>query len=406
MKHLHSVFIISLMLAAGAGAQEAPLLSYQWMGGHSPYKQIGVVIMRTGDATVSWQMREPPLLEYRTTLSAEEIESLHALIRSTDFFAQSAETPIDLRDAGETELTIQSGGQGKTLKYLISSALAPMDEMIGKLTAQAFAMKAIESNGDIGTAARAVSPTSAGVKALQPGVLKRPLMTYASGHHARQNVKWALEALSHLTTPEEYRGFISMGLDDPLQREMLLSIMGNHPFNIPKTHLNALCPIFLTYVRDAASREAGLTQIEKESLESFTYLLGDSRYEPAIPVLLKWFEAHDQPGITTPLTPLAKMGHAGLAVLIPYLDSLNDNYRSNAIELLTITSRLGPHAGFASPLTEYEYGRMIPLFVDKVIPRLRELAESDPSKFVRKTANEGLVEIQERVEKERVATSP
>ncbi|MEO5914662.1 MAG: hypothetical protein ABIS50_10545 [Luteolibacter sp.] len=407
MKHTpYPAFLLGVMLAGGVGAQEKPLLTYQWQGGHSPYKQVRVVISQTGDATVSWQRHEPPVLEYQTTLSAEELGAVQAMIRSTDFFEQSGETPVILRDAGETEFSIESGGKGKTLKYLSLPALAPMEGMIGKLTAQAFAMQAIESDGDIGAAACAVSPPLAGGKALQPGVLKKPLMTYVRGRHTRQKVQCALEALSYVTTPEEYCGFISMGLDDWLQRETLLSIIGSRPFcgNIPDAHLESLCPIYLSYVRGTASREAELTQTEKEALSSFTDLLGESRYEPAIPVLLKWFEAHDRPGATASLTPIAKMGEAGLAVLIPYLDSPNENYRINAIELLAITSRLGPHAGFSHPLTEYQYEKMIPIFVDKAIPRLRELAVNDPSKLVRKRAEETLAEIRKRVEKERIPT--
>lgn len=46
---------------------------------------------------------------------------------------------------------------------------------------------------------------------------------------------------------------------------------------------------------------------------------------------------------------------------------------------------------------------MIPIF-EKVMLRLREMAENDPSKLVRKTAAEKLVEIQQRVEKERQST--
>lgn len=94
MKHAYSVYIFSLMLAAGAGAQESPLLAYQWQGGRSLYSQIGVVIMQTGEAKVSWQGIKQLPFEYHTTLSAEEIATVHALIRSTDFFAQSGENPV------------------------------------------------------------------------------------------------------------------------------------------------------------------------------------------------------------------------------------------------------------------------------------------------------------------------
>lgn len=403
MKPLYPVHVFSLMLAVVSAAQDAPMLAYQWKGGRSPYKQIGVTITQTGEVKVSWQRHEQLPLDYQTSLSVEEIAALRALIRSTDFFAQEEASPVSLREHGKTEFTIHNGGQSKTLKSPHAPALAPMEEMIGKLTAQAFALHAIESDGDIGTAACAVSPTLAGAKALQPGALKKPLMTYASGRHTRQRIQCALEALSYLTTPEEYCGFISLCLDDSSRRETLLSIIGSHPYtgNIPNAHLESLCLIYLSFVRDAAARKSELTQTENEALESFTYLLGDSRYLPAIPVIVKWFEEHDKPGITASLTPLAKMGKSGLEVLVPYLDSPKENYRVNAIELLAIASRSGPHAGFSKPLNGYEYGLMIPIFVDKVIPRLRELKGNDPSKLVRKRADETLVEIEMRVEKER-----
>jgi hypothetical protein len=66
-----------------------------------------------------------------------------------------------------------------------------------------------------------------------------------------------------------------MGIDERRQRDTFLSIIGTHPFygNIPDSHLKALCPIYLSFARDAYPRISELSSTEKEALLDFTRLL-------------------------------------------------------------------------------------------------------------------------------------
>lgn len=402
-----SALILILMLVGNAHAEDEPLLTYHWHGGYSPYKEIRVTISKAGAVLVTGQKQGLPPIDYRTELSPEELGTLKTLVQSTEFFSQPERDTDFAIDVGETELTIHLKGQSKSLIYHSRPSLEPLENLIWKLITQASAIQAIECGGDIYSAIGAVIPTHAGMKALQPGRLKVPLMLYVRGHDNKQKVQWALEALAWITTPEEFSGFISLGLEEETQRKTLLSIIGTHPFygNIPESHLRSLCPGYLRFVRDAHPRVGEISEIEKKALSDFTSLLGFTRYEPSIPMLKEWFEHHDQPYITTSLTPLAKMGAASLGALTPYLESPEEPHRINAIELLTIASRLGPHGGFANPLSDYEYMRMVPVFTNTVIPRLRALSVNDPSDKVKRKARDALEEIRKQIEKEEIPTN-
>lgn len=335
-------------------------------------------------------------------LSPEVVAALRTLIRSTEFFSQPAKDTSFATDTGESVLKINSEGSERTLTYHYRPQLSPLTQPIWKLITQAFTTKAIESDIDIYTATGAVQPTHSGMKVLQPEALKAPLMTYIRDHDDRQKVQWSLEALAWITTPEEYSGFVSIGIEAHRTRDTILTIIGTHPFygSIPDSHLQALCPIYLSYAKDFHSRLNQLSSAEKEALSDFTRLLGETRYEPAIPLLTQWFDDHIEPYITTSLTPLAKMGSASLRSLTPYLERPEEPYRLNAIELLTIASRLGPHGGYANPLTDNELGRMIPIYTDNILPQLMEMSQSDPSRTVRDKATKALDEIQNQISKE------
>ena len=397
-----TVLIVILMLAYSVQAGDQPLLKYHWRGGYSPYTEVSVSILDSGEALVTAQKQTLPAIDYRTQLSPEEVGAVRTLIRSTEFLTQSEQDPGFATDMGESEMTVHMDGRRKTLTYCYRPSLDPLVEPIWKLVTQATAIQALETDGDIYSASGAIKPSHSGMKALQPSCLKIPLMSYARENDNRQKVQWALEALACITTPEEFSGFVSLALEQNKQRDKFLGIVGTHPFygNIPNPHLKALCPIYLAFVRDAHSRLGQLNDTEKEAFSDFTRLLGESRYEPAIPLFKMWFEDHKEPYITTALTPLAKMGQTSLAALAPYLESQEESYKLNAIELVTITARLGPHGGFANPLSEYDYSRMLPLLTNTVIPRLVDLSTNEKSDKVQKKASNALEEIRILIQKE------
>ena len=406
MKHKISVLVLILILVGSASAKDGPLLIYRRDGGHSPYKEINVTILKTGITIVTGQKQSLSPIDYQTQLTPEELGALKVLIKSTEFFSQPEQDSLCVKDVGEKEFIIQLDKQKKSLKYRYRPSLVPLNSFIWKLITQATAIEAIKHDGDVYIAAGTVRPTCAGMKALQPSSLKPHLMSYIRKHDKWQKVKWALEALSWITTPEEFCGFISLGLEEEKQRTQLLSIIGTHSFygSVPVSHLKLLCPIYLTFARNAHLRVDQLNKTDRQALSDFTMILGITRYEPSIPMLKAWFEEHKKPYITTPLVPLANMGKASLSTLIPYLESKEDFYRINAIELLTIASRNGPHCGFSNPLSDFEYSKMISVFTNNVIPKLLVLSKDDPSVKIRKKASESAKEIKQWIKKEKITT--
>ena len=400
MKCRFIALIIALALGTSAGAtNDHTFLSYKWQGGLSPYKDITVTIFASGQTEVTTHKLNAETVVYKTELSGSELGALKTIVMATDFFSQQEQDTDFATDAGKTELSISDGNHKKTLIFQYRPALNPLCMFIWKLVSQAEALHAIESDGDIYSAIGAVNPRHAGPKALQPDRFKHPLMTYIEHGETPQNVGWALEGLAWITTPEEFSGYISVELSKETRRDMVLRLIGMNTGNLPNTHFKSLCPIYFIFVRDNYHRRDELTQIEKEALSGFIQLLGETRYEAAIPVLMQWFEAHDQPYITTELVPLAKMGLSSLGVLTPQLNSTNESHRLNSIELITIASRLNPRSKYSNPLSDYEYQQMIPTFTNSVIPMLRVMAEADPSQKIREKSAEALSEIESEIRK-------
>lgn len=404
MKTPSLIFVSSLLLAFGASAQENPLLSYRVLGSGMVYAEVGVKISRAGGTVVSWKKTGKPAYSYRTTLSPEEIEAFRAVIRSTGFLTLNdpPQGNVPMRThTGETTLTIDTGEQNKILVYRYRPEMAPLEQMLWKLQTQASTAQSLASDDDIYTATGAVSPTMAGGKALQPQALKKPFMDYILTHQDRQKLGWAMSALAYLTTPEEYLGFVSGGLEIPGQRDVLLSVMGG----VPDSHLQALYPLYFSLVREGMGRKAEMSQAETDRLEEFISILASGRYAPVLPLLVARLEKHDLHYTPTPLYPLAKMGEVGLGAILPYLENSSANRRLSAIELIRVVSRNSPNGGFANPLPKHEFDGMIPGLNGIVIPRLQKMAEEDPSGDVRKSAGEAVEEIRSQLKKEEIPQS-
>ena len=372
MPNLFISAVCAATVVAQNPAQEEPFVDFAWQGGRSPYRTVQVTINAAGAAAVAVTKQAGPPIAYGTSLSRAELDGLRDAIEAGKFFTRAAEDDRPIIHAGLTTLTAHAGAQRRTFSYRQCPDLEPVTRMLWGLVVQAEAIRALERDDDIYQATGVVNPQLAGIKALQPAQLKEPLLKYVRTHADRQRVEWALTALAFVTTAKEFGEVVTQGVADPQQREVLLTIVGTHPFcgNIPVEHWRALCPVYLTFARDARGRQERLTKAEKQALSEFTQMLGETRYEPAIPVLKTWFEAHQKPYVDGSFTSLAKMGAASLQALLPYLRNDEESYRMNAIELLVIATRGGPRAGFANPLSEQEYGRMVPVFTTQCCPGL------------------------------------
>jgi hypothetical protein len=391
-------FAALAQLVAQARGEGAPFLSYRLEGEYSAFENIMITIAETGETAVSIKKRneEPDL--YATTLSKEELGFLNTLIDSTGFFTLPEVDQSFRIHSGETHLTIVRGARKKTLVFRDRPDLHPLTGLLWQLMTQATATLAIESNGDIYTAMSALNQRSAGAKALQPERLKAPLIAFVEEADDRQKIEWSLEGLAWITTPGEFAGLIASEIKRPDRKDLMLTAIPKSG-NLPEAHWRALGPFYLNYVKQHQPRRNDLTKDEGWALEEFTRSLGNLRYGPAIPMFLERLEECTQKTPTPEFIPLCQMGQPGLQALIPYLESPDAVVRGNTITLLMFASRGNPRSKYSNPFTAAEYKNMIKVFQDTILPRLTQIAESDPSAEVRKRASEAIPEIRSEIAK-------
>lgn len=366
------------------------LLAYSHCGDRSAYGKVEVTIHSSGKANVLIRKHSDAQLTYQTTLSPLEMEALDTLIASTGFFSLTSGNTVSAADVGQTEITILREATSKTVSFGFEPTLQPLCSYLLRLCIQAQAITSIESDTDVYTATGAVNSNHAGGKALQPDRLREPLVAYVKRSKNTQRIRWALEALGWIMTPDELLGLLAGELKKNDRQALILDSMSG---NLSKAHLAALCPLYLSFIRDNLSRRSELTSMQKNAFDGFLAALGHERYEPAIPLFTKLFDQSTQPSLHPDVIPLARMGTAGLCAVMPYLDSANEIHRSYAIELFQIAARGNPRSKYSNPYSTWEYAQMIPLFNDRIIVRLKEMQEKDPSLGVRAKAETALTEI-------------
>jgi hypothetical protein len=389
-------FIPVWLCAAGAGHADQPFLSYSHSAGLSPYGKVEATIQSSGQANVLIKKHSGTPISYQTTLSQYEMAALDTIIMSSGFFSLDLGQTVSPADFGQTEITISKGSNLKTLSFGLEPTLQPLGNYLWRLCAQAIAITSIESDTDVYTATGAVNSNLVGAKALQPDRLQEPLIAYVKRSKDTQRIGWALEALGCIMTPEEMLGLLAEELKKSDRQELIFRSM---PGGLPKPHLEALCPLYLSFVRESLARRSELTRIEQNAFDGFLVTLGDRRYEPAIPIFKTLFDHSTQPSLHPDVIPLARMGAAGLSAIIPYLDSTNEIHRSYAIELFQIAARGNPKSKYSNPYSTWEYEQMIPWFKERIIVRLKEMQEKDPSIRVQTMAKEAIAEIASEIAK-------
>lgn len=392
------VNLAALFCAAVAAGEDQALLSYSHEGGHSPIKKLEVIINGSGKADVTIHKHSTDPQHYQTTLSQLELDALDTLIESTGFFTlPEGGTEGGLERLGvRTTITISKQSNSKTMVVGSEPELLPLGGYIGRLLSQATAIGSINADVDIYTATGAVNRNLAGAKALQPDRLREPLISYVRRSKDTQCIGWALEALGCILTPEELVGLIASEVKLPNRQPLFLFAL---PGSVSKEHTQALCLLYLSYIRDNLPRRNELTSQQQNAFDGFLAALGDARYEPAIPLLKTLLDKATQSSLHPDVIPLAKMGTAGLYAVIPYLESPNAIHRSYAIELFQIAARGNPKSKYANPYSAWEYQQMVPLFKDRIIVRLREVLEKDPSPDIRAKAETALAEIASEIAK-------
>jgi hypothetical protein len=402
MRLIHSIMtVLALFFAAKVGGAEnpPPLLDYRVSSQQTAFES-KITISSTGETAVTFAKQKEPASRYQTTLTAGELGLLKVLIESTNVLAltneEVAPNPLERTHSGLAELTIAQGGKTKTLSFSRARTLQPLQEFLWSLQAQAEAIHAIQTDGDLYLASGSVSPRLAGQKVLQREQMKQPLLEYVRTSTNTQKVRSAWEALTWLTTPEEFVGLYAEEAGRNERQEVTLVCL---PYqNGSEDHHKELCHFYLAFLRKYQG-QPGLGEAARGAIELYPSLLGEYRYVAAIPLLVAWFEQCKQKSPTPAITPLAKMGAEGMSALIPFLDSTDEVKRGNAVQLLVIASRGNPRAGFSKPYREDQYKPMVFLFEKQVLPKLRTMAESDPADWVKKKAETALTEIPTQIAK-------
>jgi len=390
--------LVTVCLAAQTvhADEEKPFLFYKFQGGYSPYKEITVTIKASGETRVTAQKHKQPRVDYTTELSPEEFAALRTLLIATDFFAQPDKEAQFATDAGQSELSVTEEKRSRKLLFRHRPSLDPLCQFFWRLQAQAEAFQSL-SDGNLYSVVGAIVPSDSRTKALQSDRFKAPLKNYLETAQDRRQIRLALQALSWITRPEEFAGFVSLRTINSDNRELFFLDLTS---DIPKSHLEALCPLYLAFLKEKSYTEVTEPSNPGNAFTlSIARFLGEIHYQPALPIFLQWFEINTKPLIQTPLAPLAAMGTPSLHALIPKLEDPNEIYRLNAIGLLTIAARTNPGSGYSNPVSRSEYEKMKTVFKDRVLPKLSAMSQSDVSEKVRSQAAEAMKEIATEITK-------
>lgn len=381
---------------------DSPWLHYEKQDGLSVHDKVMITI--AGDGTTSVTMTQttiPPC--YMTMLSPEEMAAARTIIRAVDFFGEPDNDALPCpTDIGPKIVSITMDNQSRDLRFKYRPALDPLLHFLNRITVQAEIIHDIREHANASNALPAVDPRLDGPKVLQPHTLAEPLKTCIHNSDKSGTIECALTALSMVTEPEEWSGFLALLLEkaDKNRREMLMSIITSHPFrgNIPASHLQALCPLLLTYLRDNWSSRAEQSDQEMDFIFRAFDILSSNHYCPALPFLSTIFASHDKPNLNIGITPIAYMGEKGVSLLVTYLDHASENKRMNAVELIRMAYRTHGYGKELTPVEDGDYSRMIRLYEDQVQGRLQTLAQKDASEKVRNLSEKALKDIRAEIE--------
>ncbi len=396
---LNALTLSVCLMFAGVwpAAAQPPLFQLRHGGSLSAYQHLEVEISPTGEVKVSLSKygseNKPAIPAYETKLSEYEISALLETIVATGFReARMAETQAGM-DGGLTSISVHCDGWSNTASFTNAPSLDPLTSFAYRLVAQAEAVQAIEIEGNPYRAMVAASPSDAGAKALQPYVLKKPLLTYIKTATNRQRLGWAFEALAWLTTPEEYLGIEAAERRRPERTEVLRYVGGGEHVR------DAQCLLSMSFVQTNYRGFNMLSYEDKNKLEGSLSQLGSARYEYALPLLTQVFSNCQKSGLHPQNIPLFEFKRDGLAVIEGFLQNGDAFLREAAIHQCEVAARTNPKSGLANPCSPSDFAEMRTLFQQHVLPSLIHMKATDPVPEIRQRAEAAIAAIEAELKK-------
>lgn len=405
------IIILALIIAVnpqnsnGEQQKESPWLVYN-INRNRIYKSVKVHIFNSNTVLVSIEKYQEKLPSYWFKLNEKEMTTLRMLITSTQFLSPiepRSNQPERCMHAGISTLTITLEGKTNKSQFCFNEILKPLTQHLWLMINQAVIHNKLEKDNDLYAVLGAVSPQTASDKVLQPQTFIEPLRGQIESAEAYQKLSWGLQALSWLIAPHEFSEYVSNILDHlSLDRESLwLETLSQHEFygNLSKSSSAALLPIFLDKLKKNYHPPQNYGYPNDSSYYKMINLLGYKRFTQAIPYLLELVKKNDKPYAEAQLFALPIMGEPALE----HIQSILDNDRSIdkivGAEMLVISSRLNPKAGYSNPVSEDEFIRIRNRLTEEFIPLLKEMAENDTNKKVRESAQKAIEDIKLELKK-------
>lgn len=281
--------LLLIIQSANAGDYRAPsqpalngeVVLYTSEGGRAlPAYEIR--ISSDGRTTIAWKRKDAQSRQ-EFNLNRDEMALLKTEIDETDFFNTKFNTEMIHMHCSASVLRISLNNQTRTVRTCGNPSLGRLETIFVKLYFQAEMLANIADGERIYDAENSLDPTSAGTRILQPRVLREPLKTLVRGSANRSNLTYALAALTHLMTPEEWAGFISdeLAKSEESRRLFLLDIISaaGSDTTRPRDHTLALLPIIFREIKRGYSDAASFPR-KKIGIYTFAvYQLCNWRYD-------------------------------------------------------------------------------------------------------------------------------
>lgn len=416
-RHLQSFLVIyfcCLVVSPIFGAQQLKsntvaeeLLFLRYEGGiFSRIKWAELLIRNNGFGVTRFERKEKGSAEIPLQLDQDELEAMKTLIDATDFFSQK-QGRVAYTDVGWCTLRISMNGKQHELHFdRIDPRLEPLTRFTWGLIRQSIAISDIKEQRDVYWAKGTVKPYGRGgqyPKAPQPKTLREPLKDFIRKSENRQQLIWAIEALSSVTTEDEWMGFLSRELNSSkgARKILLLEALSSHPFtgNIPTSHHELLAPLFLKNLRLEYRNWPQFSKEKQQAYGSVIRFLGGQCYIAAIPILVEMVEKSytNYPDSSWVDWSLSFMPVGAINPLKLLLDSPNSEVRARAAQIfgkILVMNPGPPDNAIVEEQRKQIKKQILNRLRNEVAPILKRLSKDDPDDWVRKAAKRSLQQIE------------
>ena len=397
MRHslFHLAVTLPLLLVSTAprarGATAPELLYYRVQPKNDPhYFQVTLHTDGSGDTVLVAQKTE----NYSFALAPGELDQVKDLIRKAGFFQLPPKDPPTPLVRSPHTLRIVLDGQKRELKYSYRTELEPLGDLLRKLVQQGHLIQAMSTSQGVRAAIAALDARPIDRPIVQPEAFRKPLESHLDLVNDSNNLSRAFQALATITPAGEWSDVITKQLaaaHEPRRSHLLWAVAQVAHGGSPDAHRAMLAPLL---TRILGGEYPSWTSAAKEKQDAFFWMvtdLGDLRYAPAIPTLVGIIRKLPQKEGFLAANALPKIGDPAVGPVAQLLDDPSARIRLlGAIAGRTLLLLSRSTAAFPAG-HEKERDALRRSVDSQIAPRLRKLAQSDPSPEVRSRAAQALM---------------